>query len=81
MLLHHHKGIQVRNGVPAEIDAATVIEDRFRIFLMIIRSRTWLQAATRLKESGAGFVITEGMSRCVDKVRLDGDSILVSDIG
>jgi FdhD protein len=36
----------------------------------------------QLKEFGAGFVITEGITRCVDKVRLDGDSILVySDTG
>jgi hypothetical protein len=36
----------------------------------------------QLKELGAGFVITEGITRCVDKVRLDGDSILVySDTG
>ena len=36
----------------------------------------------QLRELGAGFVITEGITRCVDKVRLDGDNILVySDTG
>jgi hypothetical protein len=32
MLLNYCKGIQIRKGVFSEIDEATVIEDRFRIF-------------------------------------------------
>jgi FdhD protein len=36
----------------------------------------------QLKELGAGYVLSEGLVRCVDKVNLDGDRILVySDTG
>ena len=36
----------------------------------------------QLPELGVGFVITEGLARCVDTVELDGDRILVySDTG
>jgi len=36
----------------------------------------------QLPELGVGFVITEGLAWCVDKVKLDRDQILVySDIG
>jgi FdhD protein len=82
MLLNHHKGIQVRNGVTTEIDEATVIEDRFRIFFNDYPITDMVASRDQLKELGAGFVITEGITRCVDKVRLDGDRILVySDTG
>src|SRR5512135_3365271 len=82
MHLDSHKGIQVRNGVPWEIDEPTVIEDRFRIFFNDYPMADMVASRDQLKELGAGFVITEGITGCVDKVRLDGDSILVySDTG
>ena len=75
-------GIQVRNGKAAEIDDAIVIEDRFRIFFNDRPVTDMIASRDQLKELGAGFVITEGIARCVDKVRLDGDRILVySDTG
>jgi FdhD protein len=82
MLLTHHKGIQVRKGVITEIDEATVIEDRFRIFFNDYPMTEMVASRDQLKELGAGFVITEGITLCVDKVSLNGDSILVySDTG
>jgi FdhD protein len=59
-----------------------VIEDRFRIFFNDYPIADMIASRDQLKELGAGFVITEGITRCVDKVSLDGDSILVySDTG
>ena len=82
MPLHHHRGIQFRNGVPEGIDDAVVIEDRFRIFFNDYPIADMIASRDQLKELGAGFVITEGITRCVDKVSLDGDCILVySDTG
>ena len=82
MLLNYHTGIQVRNGVTAEIDEATVIEDRFLIFFNDYPITDMVASRDQLKELGTGFVITEGITRFVDKVRVDGDSILVySDTG
>jgi FdhD protein len=82
MPLHHHRGIQFRNGVPEGIDDAVVIEDRFRIFFNDYPIADMIASRDQLRELGAGFVITEGITRCVDKVSLDGDSILVySDTG
>ena len=82
MPLHHHRGIQFRNGVPEEIDDAVVIEDRFRIFFNDYPIADMVASRDQLRELGAGFVITEGITRCVDKVSLDGDNILVySDTG
>jgi len=82
MPLHHHRGIQFRNGVPEGIDDAVVIEDRFRIFFNDYPIADMIASRDQLRELGAGFVITEGITRCVDKVSLEGDNILVySDTG
>ena len=55
-----------------------MIEDLFRIFFNDYPITDRVASRDQLREIGAGFVITEGITRCVDKVRLDGDSILVS---
>jgi FdhD protein len=77
MDLDHHPGIQVMNGVLSEIDDTIVIEDRFRILLNDCLVTEMIASRDQLRELGAGFVITEGLARCVDKVKLDGDRILV----
>ena len=82
MPIYIHRGIQVRNGVPTRIDDTIVVEDRFRIFFNDYPITTMVASPDQLRELGAGFVITEGITRCVDKVLLEGDSILVySDTG
>ena len=76
------RGIQVKDGRAAVIDDSIVIEDRFRILLNNRPVTDMIASRDQLRELGAGFVITEGLARCVDKVKLDGDRILVySDIG
>jgi len=78
----NHRGIQFRNGRTAEIDDIIVIEDRFRIFFNDYPIADMVASRDQVRELGAGFVITEGITRCVDKVSLDGDNILVySDTG
>ena len=71
------RGIQVRNGEISEINDAIVIEDRFRILFNDCPVTDMIASRDQLMELGAGFVITEGLARCVDKVKLDGDRILV----
>ena len=77
MNLDHHCGIQVRDGEISEIDDAIVIEDRFQILFNNCPVTEMIASRDQLIELGAGFVITEGLARCVDKVKLDGDRILV----
>ena len=45
-----------------------MIEDRFRIFFNDYPITDMVASRDQLKESGAGFAITEGITRCVDKV-------------
>jgi FdhD protein len=77
MNLDHHRGIQVRDGEISEINDAIVIEDRFQILFNNCPVTEMIASRDQLIELGAGFVITEGLTRCVDKVKLDGDRILV----
>ena len=77
MDLDHHPGIQVMNGVRSEINDTIVIEDLFRILLNDCLVTEMIASREQLRELGAGFVVTEGFARCVDKVKLDGDRILV----
>lgn len=80
--LHNHRGLQVRNGEISEIDDPIVIEDRFSIFFNDSHVTDIIASNDQLRELGAGFVITEGLTRCVDTVKLDGDRICVySDLG
>jgi FdhD protein len=77
MNLDHHRGIRVRNGEISEINDAIVIEDRFQILFNDCLVTDMIASRDQLLELGAGFVITEGLTRCVDKVKIDGDRILV----
>jgi FdhD protein len=82
MALNYHRAIQVRNGVSEGINDAVVIEDRFRIFFNDYPIADMIASRNQLRELGAGFVVTEGITRCIDKVSLDGDNIHVySDTG
>jgi FdhD protein len=77
MNLDHHPGIQVRNGELSEINDTIVIEDRFRILLNDCLVTDMIASRDHLLELGAGFVLTEGLARCVGKVKLNGDRIIV----
>lgn len=82
MNLDNRRGIQVRGDKISEINDAIVIEDRFSIILNDCPVTDIIASCDQLMELGAGFVITEGLARCVDKVKLDGDRICVySDFG
>jgi len=76
MALNYHRAIQVRNGVSEGIDDAVVIEDRFRIFFNDYPVADMVASRNQLRELGAGFVITEGITRCVDKAGLMGTAFL-----
>jgi FdhD protein len=81
-MIHLHRSIQVLGGVARETDDAVVIEDRFELLLNDCPVTDMVASRDQLRELGAGYVISEGLVRCVDKVRLDGDRILVySDTG
>ncbi|MDD1704841.1 MAG: formate dehydrogenase accessory sulfurtransferase FdhD [Methanoregula sp.] len=81
-MLDHHRGIQVNGPETAEIEDAVAVEDRFELVLNNKPVTEMIASREMLRELGAGFVITEGLARTVDTVRLDGDRILVtSDLG
>jgi FdhD protein len=77
MNLKDHRSTRVRNGEITEIEDTIVIEDRFRILFNNRPVTDIIASRDQLRELGAGFVITEGLTRCVDKVKLEGDRILV----
>lgn len=77
MNLKHHRSIRVKKGEVTEIDDTIVIEDRFQVLFNDRPVTDIVASRDQLLELGAGFAITEGLSRCVDKVKLDGDRILV----
>jgi FdhD protein len=81
-MIHTHRSIQVIAGVARDTDDAVVIEDRFELLLNDHPVTDIVASRDQLRELGAGYVISEGLVRCVDKVILDGDRILVySDTG
>jgi FdhD protein len=81
-MIYIHHGIQVIAGVAKETEDSIVIEDRFDLLLNDRPVATMVASRDQLRELGAGYVISEGLVRCVDKVNLDGDRILVySDTG
>jgi FdhD protein len=81
-MIHIHHGIQAVAGVAKETDDAIVIEDRFDLLLNDRPVATMVASRDQLRELGAGYVLSEGLVHCVDKVTLDGDRILVySDTG
>jgi FdhD protein len=78
--LHH--SIQVVAGEAREMDDAVVVEDRFEILLNDRPVTEMVASCDQLRELGAGYAVSEGLVRCVDKVALEGNRILVySDTG
>lgn len=81
-MINYHHAIQVRCGEIHEIDDPIVVEDRFQILFNDHFVTEMIASRHQLMELGAGFVISEGLSKFVDKVIIDGDRILVySDVG
>src|SRR5512138_1092014 len=81
-MIHTHRSIQVTAGQAREIEDSVVIEDRFELLLNDRPVTEMIASRDQLRELGAGYLVSEGLLRCVDKVLLDGDRILVySDTG
>mgnify|MGYP000983274921 CR=1 FL=1 len=77
-MIHTHRSIRVTGGSGTVTDDAVVIEDQFGLLLNGSPVAGMVASRDQLRELGAGYVITEGLAACVDKVELDGDRILVS---
>ena len=81
-MIQTHHSIQVIAGQARETDDAVVIEDRFELLLNDQPVTVMVASRDQLRELGAGYLVSEGILRCVDKVKVDGDRILVwSDTG
>jgi FdhD protein len=81
-MIHTHHSIQVIAGQARETDDAIVIEDRFELLLNDRPVTEMVASRDQLRELGAGYLVSEGILRCVDKVKVDGDRILAySDTG
>jgi len=81
-MIHMHHGIQVAGGTARETDDAVVIEDRFELLLNDRPVTEMVASRDQLKELGAGYLVSEGILCSVDKVKVEGDRILVwSDTG
>jgi len=75
-MIHVHAGIQVIAGTAKKTDDAVVVEDRFELLLNDRPVTDMIASRDQLRELGAGYLITEGIVRCVDRVSVDGDRIL-----
>jgi FdhD protein len=81
-MISRHRSIQVIAGVARETDDAVVIEDRFELQLNDKPVTDMVASRDQLRELGAGYLVSEGIVRCVDKVTVVGDRILAySDTG
>jgi FdhD protein len=81
-MISTHRSIQVIAGQPRETDDAIVVEDRFELLLNDQPVTEMVASCDQLRELGAGYLVSEGIVRCVDKVNIDGDRILAySDTG
>lgn len=81
-MIHTHRSIRVDGGKGLETDDAIVREDRFELLLNDRPVTEMVASRDQLRELGAGYLVSEGIVRCVDKVDVDGDRILVySDTG
>jgi FdhD protein len=72
-----HRSIRVTGGKAREIEDTVVVEDRFELLLNDRPVTAIIASRDQLRELGAGYVVSEGIVRTVDKVKLDGDRILV----
>ncbi len=75
-MIHMHHGIQVIGGQARLTDDAVVIEDRFELLLNDQPVTEMVASRDQLRELGAGYLVSEGILRCVDKVQVEGDRIL-----
>jgi FdhD protein len=81
-MIYQHRSIQVIAGVAREADDAVVIEDRFELLLNDKPVTEMIASRDQIRELGAGYLVSEGIVRCVDKVLVEGDRILAySDTG
>ena len=81
-MIHTHHSIQVIAGQARETDDSVVVEDRFELLLNDEPVTEMVASRDQLRELGAGYLVSEGILRCVDKVKVDNDRILVySDTG
>jgi len=81
-MIYYHRCIQVTDGVARETEDAVVVEDRFELVLNDKPVTEMVASRDQLRELGAGYLVSEGIVRQVDKVVIDGDRILAwSDTG
>jgi FdhD protein len=81
-MISTHHSIQIAAGTARETDDSVVIEDRFELLLNDQPVTEMVASRDQLRELGAGYLVSEGILRCVDKVKVEGDRILVySDTG
>lgn len=81
-MIHTHRSIRVDGGKGKQTDDAIVKEDRFELLLNDKPVTEMVASRDQLRELGAGYLVSEGIVRCVDKVKVEGDRILVySDTG
>ncbi|HSQ94293.1 MAG TPA: formate dehydrogenase accessory sulfurtransferase FdhD [Methanoregula sp.] len=76
-MIHMHHSIQVVAGQARETDDAVVIEDRFELLLNDEPVTEMVASRDQLRELGTGYLVGEGILRCIDSVRIDGDRSLV----
>jgi FdhD protein len=76
-MIQIHHSIQVVTGQARETDDAVVIEDRFELLLNDEPLTEMVASRDQLRELGAGYLVCEGILRCVNNVRIEGDRILV----
>jgi FdhD protein len=74
-MIYQHRCIQVIAGVVRETNDAVVIEDRFELLLNDKPVTEMVASRDQLRELGAGYLVSEGIVRCVDKVLVEGDRI------
>lgn len=71
------RAIQVRPDRKGEIEDRVIRESRFRLFLNDNLFSEMVASDDQLEELGAGFVVTQGISRSVAEVRVAGGDIRV----
>jgi hypothetical protein len=71
-MIYTHHCIQVIAGQARDTDDAIVIEDRFELLLNDQPVTAMVASRDQLQELGAGYLVSEGILRCVDKVKVDG---------
>jgi FdhD protein len=81
-MIYTHPSIQIIDGKAQKTDDHIVVEDRFELQLNDRPVTEIVASRDQLRELGAGYCVSEGIVRSVDKVKVAGDRILVySDTG